>query len=1069
MVALSGVGGGASRNELICDASLTAFRPDDAGIRSDLDVRDTADKQGFEVSVPAWIESDRQQGAIVLEVFGNPALSVSWPASCPVMRLVDPANFDGRPTPCDLDMGRVLENRAGGRFTIRYQRTDTPAGSANRLVTLHSTTVTLGKATLRPPILTGDIAGNQVTLAWREVADAAFYRVFRVTDAGLDTVVERTTSLSASFNAVGERPAAYVVRAINDHHESGLSNQVRLTPGSSPSTSVVITDLQVLQSVGPSRSGAIPLIAQKPGIVRVFLAVSGSSDGKAGVVRLSRPGEPSLEIRGPLLNTPASGSASASCVATFDLRELAANWFAQGDVELTVEVDHGDKLQADSPTRRQLTRRFSFVAQKPLHIKLVPMSTNFGLPSAAELAEFKADVGTLMNAQFPNASVHVDIADSSLPWNAAIAPLSNEDWDRALMGLGSLRATELNNRNCERFYYGVFKNAGPELLVKDYRGIGGVALIPEENSLAGCPPLFGIGMMHRTPSYSGHAVAVHEIGHNHGLKHVAADGETNDSCAEPVGIDEDYPHAKGRIGVTGYDARQHRMLDADLLHDQMSYCTRNWISDYHYRKARRFQERLFDSQGISGALGREGLAAAGDSAGGVLLTGLARPGAGSWELTSALQLDGTRALTAVAESLEAEVDFGGGKSRLYPVVVHDLDHITSKVFEVWIPGDEAPWRMQIRRRSGEVLLDWNSGRSESRADFEERQAAAIRVREVSAGNWEFAPWSWGPRTLVRVVDGVRSFVGNDDGSGALRIEAAAGDSIEVFATRLGTRTTVVLDTLAEIIGAAGPPAPAQGATPAASAAAAGAAGDIDAASAMGAAGAIGAASVMGVVGVPAASASTGSDGRSAEPSAATALAVVVDGAGSFYQLFRRDGMDGLQDWRVDYLSSGKQPLGSRSLGATPSVMWHAAASGSAAAQALPSSGWVLHCRASIWTVRDGYALELDRMDQALNSAVGFRHTIDPAGGEAIFLTAAACTVDGGVAMTGYSLRADAKRPSLRDLRTDALHFRLQLQPDGAVAVLESAGAVMDLQQLCAAPVVEGRRDFCGRLETLRQP
>ena len=82
----------------------------------------------------------------------------------------------------------------------------------------------------------------------------------------------------------------------------------------------------------------------------------------------------------------------------------------------------------------------------------------------------------------------------------------------------------------------------------------------------------------------------HELGHNFGLGHAP--------CGNAGGPDPGFPKPDGRIGVWGYDPRDNGSLVPPSYADLMGYCSRNWISDYHFTNALAY--RLAD-EGASAA------------------------------------------------------------------------------------------------------------------------------------------------------------------------------------------------------------------------------------------------------------------------------------------------------------------------------------------------------------------------------------------------------------------------------------------------------------------------------------
>ena len=94
------------------------------------------------------------------------------------------------------------------------------------------------------------------------------------------------------------------------------------------------------------------------------------------------------------------------------------------------------------------------------------------------------------------------------------------------------------------------------------REYGGVAYMPGRSSLAGT-----------------HAGTIaHELGHNMSLMHAPCGGAVGET-SDPL-----YPYEVGSIGAWGYDFRSGRLV-LKWRKDLMSYCSPQWISDYHFTKA----------------------------------------------------------------------------------------------------------------------------------------------------------------------------------------------------------------------------------------------------------------------------------------------------------------------------------------------------------------------------------------------------------------------------------------------------------------------------------------------------
>ena len=73
----------------------------------------------------------------------------------------------------------------------------------------------------------------------------------------------------------------------------------------------------------------------------------------------------------------------------------------------------------------------------------------------------------------------------------------------------------------------------------------------------------------------------HELGHNLSLGHAP--------CGNPFLLDPAFPETDGSIGAWGYDFREGGQLVPPSRPDLMSYCSPQWISDYHFANALRYR------------------------------------------------------------------------------------------------------------------------------------------------------------------------------------------------------------------------------------------------------------------------------------------------------------------------------------------------------------------------------------------------------------------------------------------------------------------------------------------------
>ena len=150
-------------------------------------------------------------------------------------------------------------------------------------------------------------------------------------------------------------------------------------------------------------------------------------------------------------------------MATFDLRNVASSWFKTG-AEIVIETNAGTLIDpSDSSYVRYPStdsQKLSVVDQEPLYIKLVPLKTDKGKLTSDEMNDSKEKIQALMNSMYPNSSINFVVSSSvlDLTKNDNLGRLiSDKDFRKALDDFQDYRELELNNTNCNRFYYGLIK------------------------------------------------------------------------------------------------------------------------------------------------------------------------------------------------------------------------------------------------------------------------------------------------------------------------------------------------------------------------------------------------------------------------------------------------------------------------------------------------------------------------------------------------------------------------------------------------------------------------------------
>jgi hypothetical protein len=326
------------------------------------------------------------------------------------------------------------------------------------------------------------------------------------------------------------------------------------------------------------------------------------------------------------------------------------------------------------------------------------------------------------------------------------------------------------------------------------------------------------------------------------------------------------------------------------------------------------------------------------------------------------------------------------------------------------------------------------------------QSSTTSSYRIDGNVLEVLPWGSGDRLIIRIRDGEREFVGNDDGSGNLRFEFATGDSFEVIGTRFDRR--IVIGPLT-ITGSA---REIDSAVPDSSTETAGSSTTVSLNEFTGIN------TVGSAVRDPALSAASETETQT-DVSAIEMSRVIHSITGGRYVLSRstKAGPEGY-GWVLGYRSSGGALLNQWGLQSTAGVFWRRADETS---RSLGTSGWVAVCANQVWAVRDGYQLLAGRADLGLTDRSEREIPLD-AGDTAKVVESVSCRTGGGVTVSGYLLSVSADSPALRAGPVDATRFEVDLDPGAGVAGERTAATEFDVAAYCASPVVPERQAFCAQ-------
>ena len=301
-----------------------------------------------------------------------------------------------------------------------------------------------------------------------------------------------------------------------------------------------------------SRAHPVPLVADDPALLRVFVAAPAAGGETLPAVRARFYHEGAEVHREDI----AAGTAVIPSGLDEGALERSSNaeipgWVIQPGLEMVVEIDPEGTLDPAIGVRKRIPAeghaRVDVLAMPPLELTMIPMlwsvapdSSILGITDGLTTdGELLAPVGSLLPVAQFNFTVHEPVVTSSRSTFALLGEA------------GLIRQMEGGTG------YWMRTMTEPSVSV----GLGQL----------GGPLSFAIPDRH---------AIVHELGHNMGLRHAP--------CGGAGGPDPAFPHAGGASGSWGYDF-ERRMLVSPETPDLMGYCTPIWISDYYFTNAAQFR------------------------------------------------------------------------------------------------------------------------------------------------------------------------------------------------------------------------------------------------------------------------------------------------------------------------------------------------------------------------------------------------------------------------------------------------------------------------------------------------
>src|SRR5688572_5172927 len=320
------------------------------------------------------------------------------------------------------------------------------------------------------------------------------------------------------------------------------------------------------------RDGTVPLVAGRPGVLRVFVVANAANTTAPPVTVQIYSGATLRET----LTAPASNAAVPTAVNQGRARNAwdfdVAATLVQPGLRFLVTVDPQNAVDEANDANNTFPaggtpQAVNVSVMPPLRLRFVPIhDTSNQLTGAINSSNLESYL-EITRKIMPVVDIDADIRAPYSVRGEGFDP-QGITWQNTVSELNAVRVAEGTNR----YYYGVVNTP--------YAG-GGVVGIA---SAIGGKTSLG---WDRSPDHD--ETLAHELGHNWGRRHAP--------CGGAGGVDPNWPsgYTLGMIGVFGFDVATGEVKLPQENTDIMGYCqARFWISDYTYQGV--FTWRLANDQ-----------------------------------------------------------------------------------------------------------------------------------------------------------------------------------------------------------------------------------------------------------------------------------------------------------------------------------------------------------------------------------------------------------------------------------------------------------------------------------------
>ena len=300
----------------------------------------------------------------------------------------------------------------------------------------------------------------------------------------------------------------------------------------------------------------MPLVAERPALLRVFVTAPDAEDAGIPPVRASFYSNDDVvyvaEIDGQSTTIPDE-------VVEGDL-SMSANAGIPGDVlqpetEIVIEIDPEGTLDPDLQITRRIPEegrlRLDIRAMPVLDLTLIPFLWTTDPDSSVLGATAGMAADPAGHELLHDSRVLLPVGELTITNHDAVNIASNSAY-RILDATNAIRIIEGGTGH----YMGLMAGA--------VTAAAGVAFRPGRASFS-------------IPSAT---VMAHELGHNMSALHAP--------CGGAGGPDPAFPTTDGSIGGWGYDSRDHSLVPPGTP-DLMTYCDPTWVSDFNFANSLRFR------------------------------------------------------------------------------------------------------------------------------------------------------------------------------------------------------------------------------------------------------------------------------------------------------------------------------------------------------------------------------------------------------------------------------------------------------------------------------------------------